>query len=316
MNNKVSIIVPIFNSENYLEKCINSIINQTYKDIEVILINDGSTDSSIEICKKYAVKDKRIKIINKKNTGVSNSRNIGIDNAKGKYIFFIDSDDYLELYCIQKLIEKQKSDDVLVRTKFYNDKSISLYRREDYLTKIVSGEIRGVSWGYLLVKEKIGKLRFDENTSFMEDTIFMFKYIENISEIYVLDEILYKQTANINSLTKKGNVERKIEGYFYSIEKIKEELKKNNIYNDNFQKLIDYRKIKIFEAELSQINEFEDLKKILKNKKIKKSILEIKNLKKFYKFFIFLYIDNNVILLYLYIIIRGYLKKIYNRRPK
>ena len=313
MNNKVSIIVPIFNSENYLEKCINSIINQRYKDIEVILINDGSTDSSLDICKQYAVKDKRIKIINKANTGVSNSRNVGINNAKGKYIFFIDSDDYLELDCIQKLIKKQKSDDVLVRTKFYNDKSISLYGREDYLTKIVSGEIRGVSWGYLLVKEKIGELRFDENTSFMEDTLFMFKYIENVSEIYVLDEILYKQTANINSLTKKGNVERKIEGYFYSIEKIKEELKKNDIYNDNFQKLIDYRKVKIFEAELSQIRSIKSLRKFLKNKDIKKNILEIENIKKRYKFFLFLYKTNNEILLYLYVLIRKYLKKIVKR---
>lgn len=313
MRSIVSIIIPIFNSENYLEKCINSIINQSYKDIEVILINDGSTDSSLEICEKYAIKDKRIKIINKENTGVSNSRNIGINNAKGKYIFFIDSDDYLELDCIQKLIEKQKKDDVLVRTKFNNDKSISLYNRENYLTKIASGEIRGVSWGYLLVKEKIGELRFDENTSFMEDTLFMFKYIEGISQIYVLDEILYKQTANINSLTKNGNVEHKIEGYFYSIEKIREELKKNDIYNDNLKKLIDYRKFKIFEAELSQISSIKLLRKFLKNKDIRKNIEEIKNIKKRYKFFNFLYKTNSEILLYSYILIRKYLKKIVKR---
>ncbi len=214
---------------------------------------------------------------------------------------------------IYHTIKKQKSDDVLVRTKFYNDKSISLYDREDYLTKIISGEIRGVVWGYLLVKEKIGELRFDENTSFMEDTLFMFKYIENVSKIYVLDEILYKQTVNINSLTKKGNVERKIEGYFYSIEKIKEELKKNDIYNDNFQKLIDYRKVKIFEAELSQIRSIKSLRKFLKNKDIKKYILEIENIKKRYKFFWFLYKTNNEILLYLYVLIRKYLKKIVKR---
>ena len=92
----ISIVVPIYNVEKYLEKCINSIIIQTYKNIEIILVNDGSTDSSGKICDIYLKKDKRIKVIHKKNGGLSDARNVGIENAKGKYIAFIDSDDFID----------------------------------------------------------------------------------------------------------------------------------------------------------------------------------------------------------------------------
>lgn len=92
----ISIVVPIYNVEKYLEKCINSIIIQTYKNIEIILVNDGSTDSSGKICDIYLKKDKRIKVVHKKNGGLSDARNVGIENAKGKYIAFIDSDDFID----------------------------------------------------------------------------------------------------------------------------------------------------------------------------------------------------------------------------
>ena len=105
MNKKISIIVPIYNTEKYLEKCIKSIINQNYKNIEIILVNDGSTDNSLNICKKYKEQDNRIVVINKKHTGVSESRNIGLEIAKGDYIAFVDSDDYIDRRMFEKLIE-------------------------------------------------------------------------------------------------------------------------------------------------------------------------------------------------------------------
>lgn len=91
----VSIIVPVYNAEKYLDRCLKSIINQSLKDIEIILINDGSIDRSIEICNYYKIKDSRIKVIDKENTGVSDSRNIGIELAKGEYIGFVDADDWI-----------------------------------------------------------------------------------------------------------------------------------------------------------------------------------------------------------------------------
>jgi len=111
---KVSIIVPIYNEEKNLKKCIDSLINQTYKNLEIILLNDGSTDKSKEIIDSY--KDKRIIAIHKKNTGISDTRNIGIDKSTGAYIMFVDSDDYIELNCIEKLmkiIDEEESDIVM-----------------------------------------------------------------------------------------------------------------------------------------------------------------------------------------------------------
>ncbi len=103
---KISVIVPVYNVEKYLKECLDSIINQTLSDIEIICVNDGSTDNSLKILEEYALKDKRIKIINKENGGLSSARNAGLDVAKGKYLHFVDSDDYLDLKCYEKLYNK------------------------------------------------------------------------------------------------------------------------------------------------------------------------------------------------------------------
>ncbi len=124
--NKVSIIVPIYNEENNLRKCIESLINQTYKNLEIILINDGSTDNSKEIIDSY--KDKRIVAIHKKNTGIGDTRNTGIDKSTGDYIMFVDSDDYIELNCVEILLKnlnENKSD--LVISNYYLDTPSKTY---------------------------------------------------------------------------------------------------------------------------------------------------------------------------------------------
>ncbi|ORU23018.1 glycosyl transferase, partial [Francisella tularensis subsp. holarctica] len=90
----ITLVIPIYNIENYLGRCLDSVINQTYKDLEIILVNDGSTDNSLEICESYAKEDSRIKIINKNNGGLSSARNVGLDACKGDYVTFIDSDDW------------------------------------------------------------------------------------------------------------------------------------------------------------------------------------------------------------------------------
>ena len=92
----ISIIVPIYNVDNYLEKCIDSILNQALEEFELVLVNDGSTDNSGAICDKYSNKDERVKVIHKKNGGVSSARNVGIKNANGDYIGFVDPDDYVD----------------------------------------------------------------------------------------------------------------------------------------------------------------------------------------------------------------------------
>ena len=110
MKELVSIIIPIYNVEKYLTKCIESVINQTYKNLEIILVNDGSTDNSKEIIDKYSLIDSRIKVINKKNGGLSEARNAGIEIAKGDYIGFLDSDDWIELNMYEKLYKYIKQE--------------------------------------------------------------------------------------------------------------------------------------------------------------------------------------------------------------
>ena len=112
-NSKISIIVPIYNVEKYLRKCIDSILNQSYDNLQIILVDDGSPDNCPKICDEYLNKDNRIQVIHKSNGGLSSARNAGIKVANGKYIAFIDSDDYIELNMIEKLvnaIEKSNAD--------------------------------------------------------------------------------------------------------------------------------------------------------------------------------------------------------------
>ena len=109
---KVSVIVPVYNAEKYLNRCIDSLTNQTLEDIEMIFVNDGSTDNSINILKSYKEQDKRIVIIDKANEGVSEARNQGISKAKGDYIFFVDSDDWIDLNTLENMYETAIKDDI------------------------------------------------------------------------------------------------------------------------------------------------------------------------------------------------------------
>ena len=119
---KISIIIPIYNGEKFIKKCLNSILNQTYKNWEVIIVNDGSTDNTELILKEYCEKDSRILSFNKKNSGVSDSRNIGIEKAVGDYITFVDCDDWIEEDTLEKIVAilQEKECDVLRYNHFRN----------------------------------------------------------------------------------------------------------------------------------------------------------------------------------------------------
>ena len=140
---KLSVIVPIYNVEEYLANCIESILNQTFKDFELILINDGSTDNSLEICYRYRDRDKRINVINKKNGGVSSARNIGIEISKGEYIAFVDPDDDIEINMYEELMgimENNNVDIVVSGFKFINlinntSEKFNIYNRTNRIIK-------------------------------------------------------------------------------------------------------------------------------------------------------------------------------------
>lgn len=214
---KFSIIVPVYNNEKYIKKCINSIIMQTYKNLELIIINDGSKDDSGIICDEFAKKDNRIKVIHKKNEGVSIARNRGIEEVTGDYILFIDSDDWIKEDTIEILNEKiQKSDtDLLIYQIFnreFNKKDVLKTKNKDeflkYLRKIIIKEFINspVNKVYNTKIIKKNKIKFAENIDIAEDLLFNILYFSNIDSFEIINEKLYYYNhENTKSLTKRFN---------------------------------------------------------------------------------------------------------------
>lgn len=213
---KISIIVPIYNVEIYLEKCINSILNQTLSDFELIMVNDGSTDRSGEICNKYEMMDSRIKIIHKKNGGLSSARNAGLDVARGEYIGFVDSDDYIDKQMYEKMIEKSiKSDsDIVICDMKYNlnGKDISQTQFEDFgiidrnealIQYFNHRSFKSHAQNKIYKKELFNNIRFPEGKLF-EDVAVFYKLLYKSKRISFINEKLYiYNQGNINSITKK-----------------------------------------------------------------------------------------------------------------
>lgn len=212
----VSIIVPVYNAQSYLHKCINALLNQNYSDFEIILVNDGSKDNSKSICEEYAEKDNRIKVINKENGGVSSARNCGLDAAQGKYIMFCDSDDYVKNeFCAPMVAMADGDEDCMVLagiTLLHDDKSekdslcpeynegecITLTDREycDLYVKLnLKSQFLLTSMPYnKLFSRKVieeNKLRFDTNIHYNEDFIFNLQYIDKISTVKIYNKSIY-----------------------------------------------------------------------------------------------------------------------------
>lgn len=178
---KISIIIPIYNAEKYLYKTINSIIQQDYSCWELILVNDGSTDSSGNICEEYAVKDNRIKVYHQKNSGVSTARNLGLDKTTGDYVTFIDSDDWIEKKYLSNFVNFPCCNNQIVYQGYYMD-YVGKVAKES--TKEIPEEGRilhlGAIWGKAfavpLIKEH--GIRFDERLSLHEDHVFYYECLK------------------------------------------------------------------------------------------------------------------------------------------
>ena len=139
----ISVIVPVYNVEEYLTQCIESIINQTYTNLEIILVDDGSTDQSGKICDEYAIKDDRIQVIHKENRGVGSARNVGLDTSKGEYVSFVDSDDYVDKNYIKILLKQMLEHNVQVSicNLAITDKKNTTIRYKDKINGVITTEI-------------------------------------------------------------------------------------------------------------------------------------------------------------------------------
>lgn len=216
----VSIIVPIYNSAQYLDRCIDSLINQTIKEIEIILVNDGSTDNSLSICRQWALKDRRIVVIEQENSGVSVARNRGLEISKGEFVLLLDSDDWFALNTIEILLDKQRKSDADCVVFGFNQTSGNVWApNEDKLYKSqiefkndfsywLNTELLSSSVNKLYKRELIKK-QYPVGMAFGEDLLFSLDYLERCECVSFIKEPLYQhEVFNTTSLTHTFNINR------------------------------------------------------------------------------------------------------------
>ena len=220
MDYLVSVIIPVYNVEQYLDRCILSVVNQSYKNLEILLIDDGSKDSCPQMCDKWAQKDERIKVIHKENGGLSDARNVGVDVAQGEYIAFVDSDDMVALRFVELLLETayQQNADIVecsVRKFCENDcftevekteRLMKIFTPEKAMEELINdGQIRQHVWNKLYRKETIGDIRFP-NGKLNEDEFWTYKIIGASKRICRIGEVLYGYYQRSGSImgTKYG----------------------------------------------------------------------------------------------------------------
>lgn len=201
----ISVIIPIYNNEKYIERCLNSIIENTYQNLEIICVNDGSTDNSLSVINKYTKKFKRFKIVNQENRGVSSARNAGIEIAEGDIVAFVDSDDCVHRQYFELLISCQMQNDYdavicrSLRTDSYTEDckiesdSIKVKHVHDIKSLTYDYEVKCRIWGRIYKKSIINNIRFPEGISIGEDTAFNLSVLCSLKEcnVAVLNNKLY-----------------------------------------------------------------------------------------------------------------------------
>ena len=221
MRPMVSIIVPVYNAEQYLRRCVDSILNQEYTDFEVFLVNDGSTDSSGDICEEYGNKDTRVIVIQKENTGVSDSRNLALDRARGKYLQFLDSDDWITPDATRLFVraaEEYGCD--MVISDFYrvvgerlspkgDIEEEGVLTQEEFAAHMMENPADfyyGVLWNKLYRRDLVEehRLRMDTNINWCEDFLFNLEYIRYAKVFYALHAPIYYYVKRKGSLASQG----------------------------------------------------------------------------------------------------------------
>ncbi len=233
MNEKISVIVPIYNVEKYLNRCIDSIVNQTYRNLEIILVDDGSPDNCPLMCDKWKKKDSRIKVIHKENGGLSDARNAGIKTATGSFISFIDSDDYIDIHMydhmmklmieygadivdagVQKIWEDKEENEVLK-----NKASIKIYNNEEALKLLIKdSEMKQTVWNKLYRYETIKMLLFPVG-KLNEDEFWTYQAFGNANIIVRTQEIVYYYVQRRGSIMGEGYSLRRLDALEGKIER-------------------------------------------------------------------------------------------------
>ncbi len=221
----VSVIVPVYNAEKYIAKCVDSILAQTVKDFELVLINDGSSDNSLQLCEKYLNIDSRVKIINNmERGGASKARNIGIEHAVGEYVVFVDSDDFVEFDLLEKLLSYcQNNDLVICGLRYVNDNGDTIKESNNPqfqscpVSNFINNYLLDMNLNYTicgpcnkLFKRDIitqNKLKFNEKMTVLEDTTFVFNYLSFSKSVGSVDGAFYNYVQHGGSLITRFSIE-------------------------------------------------------------------------------------------------------------
>lgn len=288
MDIEVSVIVPIYNVELYIEKCIKSILNQTFRQFELILINDGSCDNSLEICKKYK-NDFRVRIITQPNKGLSEARNTGIRVARGKYLFFIDGDDYVNARLLDELYREivlEKADIVqcgfiwvmengelkeerykgcVSKKVIYQDSWYNEYERNNLLFTC--------AWNKLYKKTLFNNIRYPKG-KITEDEYVLFPLFCKVRKVVIVNQPFYYYVQRKSGLSGTAKMEQRVENYLdYSSKRLKLLKKKNKEFYEKYL-YMHFQGLKYYEGLITESQLDYKLVQIMKRKSIR-YILEV-----------------------------------------
>ena len=212
----VSILVPVYNAAPYLRDCVSSLVNQTYTDLQIVMIDDGSVDDSLSIMQELAKKDSRIEIYNQPNFGVATTRNRLLEKARGEFVLFVDSDDWIELNTIELLINEQKKADYDIVSFQLSDplSSDKDYEQEEAIKQfLIHRTFRGSLCDKLIKRELFEGLQIDPTVSYGEDALLVWQVLQRVKKIRVLGKVLYHYRVNPASLSRQKFNGRKFTAY-------------------------------------------------------------------------------------------------------
>ena len=302
---KVSVIIPVYNVEKYFDKCMESVFNQTYTDLEIILVDDGSKDNSGKMCDEFALRDQRVKVIHKENGGLSSARNAALDIATGEYVCFIDSDDFVELSMIEKVVNKieETNADVCMFSHFtYNGETSTpfvlplkqdVYNEEEIKNTILpmligqketeSDFLHGFVWRHFFRRSSIGEQRFkSEREYYAEDIVFDLEFYIRAKKMCVVNESLIHYRYVESSLSNRYR--KNLFDKFALLLEFKQGFVLNNDIKDCEKRILRsaFRSaiggaMNVKKApELSKQEKKEELKKIANNPQVKLALKTVK----------------------------------------
>lgn len=278
----VSIIVPMYNAAQTIEDCVNSLICQSYLNTEIVLVDNNSTDETVNKCCQLCEKNLKIKLYQCKQRGVSAARNYGLEKAIGKYIIFVDSDDWLSEDAIESMVSQTcsgrlvKVSQYAVQNKFVSavGKYRGTYTAEEYIEAVLRNEVHGSVCGVLLERNLLINLRFDEKTGFMEDFLFLLLYLMQVREVNVVSGKYFARQHDNNNTCSKDNILQHVMEIDYTLKHIENILARMETGGELLGLIIKKEAMAV-EWKLSFISSFREARRLLADDRIQTVVTSV-----------------------------------------